>query len=389
MELIEFKYETINSIVQELNNYKNPPSIVIPGRTFKDEILIYLSIEFASRGVRIDKNYINVRNFLRYHGLGEWFMDLLYETNSIIAGGFMLNVIVKILNANNKILPPYGDIDIFMTNITNIIYFEKAFNEREIEYEAIRTENSITIKLKSRKMIGTIQFILGRVEVFSLLNTFDIPISGIMFYRNKIFVTRETIFELMYGIHANTQKNTINYLNRLVKYSSGYRENKGKGIKILFPYYIPINTNLTKYSFNDFWSIYTSNRIVNSSYEYGNNYNFRILKNILSMGSSSILSTRSFCLDGKSYISPKHIYEDNINEDLIDYIEKLYIKLKILNTQDIGKVDWTKTIYDIKNKTNIEADMYNGNDLRLKLNHYPRVISNIIMDYIGDTIVIL
>jgi len=49
ISLIEFKYETINPIVQELNNYKNPPSIVIPGRTFKNEILIYLSIEFASK----------------------------------------------------------------------------------------------------------------------------------------------------------------------------------------------------------------------------------------------------------------------------------------------------------------------------------------------------
>ena len=389
MELIEFKYEKINSIVQELNNYKNPPSVVIPGKTFKDDILDYLSIELASKRTRIHKNYINVRNLLRYHGLDEWFMDLLYETHSIIAGGFMLNLIVKILNKNNKSPPPYDDIDIFMTDTKRIFDFEKAFNEHKIEYEAIRTENSITIKLKSRRMMGNIQFILGNVDTSTLINTFDIPISGIIFYRNKIFVNRETIFELMYGIHANSKKNTINYLNRLVKYSSGYRENKGKGIKIVFPYYFPINTFLTKYSFNDFWSIYTSNRIVKSSYDCENNYSISTLRNILYIEGDCILSTKSFCLDGKSYIFPKEIYEDNINEDLIDYIEKLYIKLKILNTQDIGEVDWTKTIYEIKNKTNIEADMYNGNDLRLKLNHYPRVISNIIMYYIGDTIVIL
>lgn len=389
MTLIEFKYEELCSIVQELINYENPPSITIPGRTFKDEILDKFSLKLAPRTSCIDENYINVRNFLIYHGLGEWFMVLLYETNSIIAGGFMLSVIIKILNTKNKILPPYGDIDIFMTDIKNIIYFEKAFNERKIEYEAIRTENSITIKLKSRKMLGTIQFILGNVGVSSLLNTFDIPISGIMFYRDKIFLTRETIFELMYGIHVNPKKNTINYLNRLVKYSKGYRENKGKGIKILFPYYFPINTVLTKYSFNDFWSIYTSNRIVNSSYYGYGEDKFNILKNILSMGDSSILSTSNFCLDGKSYISPKYIYEDNIDENLIDYIEKIYIKLRILNIRDIGEVDWTKTIYEIKTKTNIETDMYNGNDLRLKLNHYPRVISNIIMNYIGDTIVVL
>lgn len=396
--LIEFNPSNLLLLLQNnpwLINYANPPSLITPGRTFQKQLLNFIHSEEVPSGslLRVPSVEELVKKTLKHHGLGEWFMKMLYDTKSIIAGSFMLNIIIKRLlkiktccHKYSDKVPSYGDIDIFMTDVKKIIEIETIFKTYKVKYEAIRSDNTITIILKSnRNRGGIIQFILANANPVSLLYTFDIPISSIMFYKGKVIITKEAIFELMYGIHVNSQKKTVNYMSRLVKYSMGVKKNNGKGLKLIFPYYFPINTLLTNYSFNDFWcSIYIN---IQSAYYNDFKYGHSTLSNILAMNARSVISTNSFCLDGKSEICISFLNETKVNGNLFEYVDKLFAKLNHIKHLDIGKVDWSKTIQSIKEKNIIKGDLYNGNDIRIPLKKYPSDIANIIIGYMGDTII--
>ena len=373
-----------------ITHYKNPWSFILPGKTFRKEILDFTSCKF--RNIESKRPVDLLKSSFAYHGLGAWFDNLLYQTRSIVAGSFMLNVVVRSLCNVNRIsmhtrMLPYGDIDIFMTDLTQIEQFQKAFDYNNIKYEAIRTKNSISVRL-TRGNIGVIQFILCNVKAEELLHTFDIPISAIMYYRGEISMTKESIFELMYGIHVNQHQNTKQYIPRLVKYSVGFGKKHGKRIKLLFPYYNPINITLTGYSINDFWRIVRYDNYRSCSH-YGNGldiYNNHTLNNLMVMGEHSAISTTSFCLDGKTNIDLRHIdFKKPDGDTVLKYLEKIVLKLKKLEQSNIGEVDWKKTIRAIKQKSRISADLYNGNDLREQLIILPIVLIDIIGEYIGDT----
>ena len=398
--LIEFSQSNLLLLIQNnpwLINYKNPPSLIIPGRTFHKQILNFIYSGQMPRDSLLKEPSVGelVKSTLKYHGLGEWFMKMLRDTKSIISGGFMLYIIIKKLlriktcNIRTNKIPPYGDIDIFMTDIKQIIHIETIFKNKRVHYEAIRSENAITIILKTNKTRCVIQFILATVEPASFLYTFDIPICSAMFYRDKVIITKEAVFELMHGIHVNSQKKTLNYMNRLVKYSMGENKKNGKGIKLIFPYYLPLNTTLTGYSFNDFWrSVCGNKRSYSLTLYYDENkYSNSILNNIMLMNKNSVISTGSFCLDGKSKLYINFLNETKVRGDLIEYIDKLFAKLHYIKHLDIGEIDWSKTIYALKKKNMISGDLYNGNDLRIYLKKYPPELANIIINYIGDTII--
>ena len=364
--------------------------MIIPGITFKSEI-----IKYTHPGIETPMDSAAyVKKYLEKCGLGEWFIKLLIQTESCIAGGFILHMVARILHGieacgHHNPLCNFGDIDIFLPNISSITYFENTFNRREIKYTSIRTENSISVNLKNKGIV--VQFILGNANLDTFLHTFDIPIAAMLFNGNNLLMTKEAVFELYHGIHVNKYKNSSCYINRLSKYSIGLGKRRGKNIKIFIPYYYPLNMRLTNFSLNDLWRIaHMPNCHRCSYYEFGGTKKFcgSIADNILRMGMKSVISNYTFCRDGKSKLSHGYVDFKYDRGEFFDKVAKFSAKVMHLKDYDMGPIDYKISLLTIKAQTELPPeDLYNDNDLRVKLECFPKVLSGIICQYIGNTIV--